>query len=1072
MATPVSATELQQWLGERTLANDWLRKIGVRDAGLAIDAIAAIAEAGVTLKLLAEILSGLSNGLVPTSNPDQILGNLKSFLLSSVNPLATANLLVRDDALSMLLSIFDVSQQQSDLLIREPEAFHVLRLAAGQPLVRESFAADLIREIEAAGDDLDLAAQVLRGFQRRGILHIAQGDIICQHRADVVMDLNSYLADTVCAAAVQAARANLAKRYGMPTRHGGQQARFAVLGLGNLGGKELDYSGDLDLVFIYDGDGKTNGPKPISSSDYHARLARTVIKLLTESDDAGHVYQVNSRLRPFSDDAPLAMSADDLWQYYDTQGHTWERLAYVKARPVAGDLVLGQEFLDRLEPWVYRRYLSQAHIASIKAIKRRIERHVEAAGPLETKDEIADSRDVRNGRGGVHDIEFVIQFLQLLNGGDLAQVRTPNTLLALNGLQQQGCLTLEERSQLEKNYLFLRHVEHRLQIMFDLRRHTLPDEWRALRKLAAHLNLADSGDTDPVSSLQTQYETATRQNRKILDRLMHDAFGDAEGTEPEVDLVLDPQPTEKQTRLVLERHGFHNTLTAYENLLALATETVPFLSSLRCRHFLAAIAPRLLQAIAKTPEPDETLTSLSRVSDSLGGKGVLWELFSTNPALMDLYVRLCAACPYLSGILTSNPGMIDDLMDSLILDRLPTWQQVHEGLADLCLGAEDIEPILHGFKNSMHLTVGVRDILGKEDIRATTATLSDVAEVCLQQVILKEYQKLITKFGIPALPASAQLEPLLPAAVLDPGLLEEVGLPQEEGDCELVVLGMGKFGGREPNYHSDLDVVFVYEMDGQTRHPRRSRNKETTTNKHFFGELAQRVLRFMNRYGPWGRLYEIDARLRPSSRNIALAVSQDELHTFFQSHEDNLWERQALCKARPIFGSRAARQQVLAVVHNVIRSATWSPTSASSMQEMREGLEETATEQNLKRGRGGTVDVEFTVQMLQLCHAAQHPEILVPGTLRAIDTLLDARVLETSDAEYLAESYRYLRSVEARLRLMDTTARHDLPTESTELAKLAYLLGASSGQKIVQQCQHYTAENRRRFERLFAAAMA
>ncbi len=955
-----------------------------------------------------------------------------------------------------------------------------------QPLDRKSFAADLARDIKAAGNDLDLAANVVQRFKRQGILRIAHGDIICQHRADVVMDQLSYLADAVCAAAVQAADANLATQYGTPTRHDGQQSRFAILSLGNLGGKELDYSGDLELVFLYDGEGNTTGSKSISSSDYHVRLTQAVIKLLSDSNDVGYAYQVNLRLRPFGDNAPLAMSANDLWQYYDTQGRTWERLAYVKARPVAGDLGLGQEFLDRMQPWIYRRYLSQAHIASIKAIKRRIERHVEADAedpvdakdPEEVKDDVADSRDVRNGRGGVHDIEFVIQFLQLLNGGDLPEIRTPNTLSALNGLQQQGCLTLEERSQLEKNYLFLRNVEHRLQITSDLRRHTLPDDMQSLRNLATHLSLPANNDADAVSNLQNQYETATRQNRKILDRLMHDAFGDAKGTEPEVDLVLDPEPSEKLTRLALERHGFHNTFTAYKNLTALATETVPFLSSLRCRHFLAAIAPKLLQAIGSTPDPDETLTSLSHVSDSLGGKGVLWELFSANPTLMGLYVRLCAACPYLSGILTSNPGMIDDLMDSLILDRLPTWQQVHEELEDLCQGAEDIEPILHGFKNSMHLTVGVRDILGKEDIRATTATLSDVAEVCLQQVILNEYQKLTAKFGIPSLPTTAKAEPLSNSVVLDAGPLDEVGLhqddvglPQDDGDCELVVLGMGKFGGREPNYHSDLDVVFVYEMDGQTRQPRRSRNKETTTNKHFFGELAQRVLRFMNRYGPWGRLYEIDAQLRPSSRYIALAVSRDELHTFFRSHENSLWERQALCKARPIFGSRLARQQVIAVVQDVIRSAKWSATSASSMQEMREGLEETATKQNLKRGRGGTVDVEFTVQMLQLRHAAQHPEILVPGTLHAIDTLLDARVLETSDAEYLAESYRFLRSVEARLRLMDTTARHDLPTENTELTKLAYLLNESSARKVVEQCQVYTSENRRHFERLFAAAM-
>ncbi len=1067
MPAPSLTTQLRQWLDEPSPANEWLRHGGIRDQRQAVEAVVAIGEAGVPFDVLAEMSTHFGDELAQAADPDQTLANLKDFFLNARSPREIATLLAGDSAgIPALLRVFDASQPLSKLLIRAPETIASLLRIEEQPVADANYAVDLATEIEAAEGDLELAAERLRACKRREILRIAYGDLIGNHRPDVVMDRISYLADTICAAAVQAARAHLLTQYGTPRRPGGQQVRYALLGWGNLGGKELDYSGDLDLVFLYESDGKTSGPKFVSSDEYHVRLTQLVIKLLSESDDVGAAYQINLRLLPFGDNSPPALSADDLWTYYDTQGRTWERLAYVKARPVAGDLDLAQELVDRLQPWVYRRYLSQAHIASIQAIKRHIERHVEAT------DEFANLSDVRNGRGGIHDIEYVIQFLQLLNGGDLPEIRTPNTLAALSGLQQQGCLTLEERSRLEKNYLFLRTIEHRIQILFDLRRHTLPEEGEALRRLAVNsLPAGKDTDVDAVSTLQAQYEAATKQNRTILDRLMHDAFGDAEGPEPEVDLVLDPEPSAELKRSALEPYGFQNQPAAYEHLMQLAAENVPFLSSLRCRHFLAAIAPKLLRTIAATPHADDTLANLSRVSASLGGKGVLWELFSTNPALMDLYVRLCAACPYLSGILISNPGMLDDLIDSLILDRLPTWQQLYEELVDLCQGAEDIEPILHGFKNSMHLTVGVRDILGKEDVRATTATLSDVAEVCLQKVILNEYHKLAVKFGIPASPVSAKAEPLTALARPDQGHLDEVGLPQEQGDCELVVLGMGKFGGREPNYHSNLKVIFVYEVDGHTRHPQRSRGKETTTNKHFFGELAQRVLRFINRFGPWGRLYEIDAQLRPSSHGITLAISRDELGALFQRGDNGLWERLALCKARPIFGSRTVRQQVLDVVHNVIRAATWTGASASSIQDMREALEETATKQNLKRGPGGTVDVEFTVQMLQLRHAAEHPEILVPGTLRAIDALLDARILETTAAEYLASSYRFLRSVEARLRLMDTTARHDLPADDAELAKLAYLLNVPSGQEVVQRCQYYTVENRKHFERLFAAAM-
>ncbi len=220
----------------------------------------------------------------------------------------------------------------------------------------------------------------------------------------------------------------------------------------------------------------------------------------------------------------------------------------------------------------------------------------------------------------------------------------------------------------------------------------------------------------------------TDENRRILDHLLHDAFGDEPDTEAEVDLVLDPDPPEPQIAEVLGKYGFRDARQAYRNLMSLAEEKIRFLSTRRCRHFLASIAPQLLRAIAATPDPDSALVNLDQVSDSLGGKGVLWELFSFNPPSLRLYVELCAVQRHLSGILTSNPGMIDSLMDSLVLDKLPTRQTLKRTLAELCRGAEDIDPILHSFRNDQQLCVGVRDMLGKEDIVATTGTLSDIAE--------------------------------------------------------------------------------------------------------------------------------------------------------------------------------------------------------------------------------------------------------------------------------------------------------------------------------------------------------
>ena len=264
---------------------------------------------------------------------------------------------------------------------------------------------------------------------------------------------------------------------------------------------------------------------------------------------------------------------------------------------------------------------------------------------------------------------------------------------------------------------------------------------------------------------------------------------------PETDLILEQSPPPAEIVRLLSPYRFHDAAAAYKDLVSLGQEQVSFLSSRRCRHFLAAIAPRLLQALSKTPMPDAALATLRRVSDSLGGKAVLWELFQSNQAAMDLCIRLCASSPYLIGILTFNPGMIDELIDSLMLDRLSGTQQIENLLSDLCRGVEDLGAVLHSFKNSMHLHIGVRDILGKDKIVDTHRALSDVAEACLKQTIDHEYHRLIQRLGVP---------------IIADG-------PRAGETAELIVLAVGKLGGREPNYHSDLDVLFLFEGDGTTR---------------------------------------------------------------------------------------------------------------------------------------------------------------------------------------------------------------------------------------------------------------
>ncbi|HVX63548.1 MAG TPA: bifunctional [glutamate--ammonia ligase]-adenylyl-L-tyrosine phosphorylase/[glutamate--ammonia-ligase] adenylyltransferase [Pirellulales bacterium] len=1030
--------QLHKYLDDRTAADAWLRAWKLADVDRGHANLVRLASAGVTLDLLAGICDVLAEHLPRSSDPDMALNNLERFVSAARNPLSLASLFERDaEALPILLQIFSTSQHFSDLLIRDPYAYDLLRTTEGQPATREVLVAELAGAVDGL-DDAAAAMTVLRRFKLRETLRIAYGDLIRNQRLGMVTEQISYLADAIVEGALRFARRQLEQKRGRPLLADGRPARFVTLAMGKLGGVELNYSSDIDLVFLYEGDGKTDGPRPQTNVEFFERLAREIVKLLSETTDMGHAYRVDLRLRPEGERGPMTHSLEAAMSYYDVMGRTWERQAYVKARAIAGDFELGEQFLQHLEPWIYRRYLSLADITGIKALKRRIEHRVISEGD--------EQRNVKTGRGGIRDIEFSIQFLQLLNGGDLPEVRTGNTLEAIAQLENVGCLTRQERSLLEENYGFLRKIEHRLQIMFDLQTHLLPDDAVEMRKLAIRMGYADEPKRTALSAFESDYENKTAVNRKILDHLLHDAFGDDAQTEPEVDLVLDPAPPAERIAEVLGRYPFRDVQLAYQNLESLATEKLRFLLTRRCRHFLAAIAPRLLKAIAATPDPDSTLVNLEKVSDSLGGKGVLWELFSFNPPSMNLYVELCSSSPLLSGILTSHPGMIDELMDSLVLNKLPSAQILRDTLGEMARAAEDLDPILHSFKNTMQLRVGVRDILGKEDVHATTAALSDIAQTCLEEIIRREHEKLAAKLGEPTI-----------------GEGPHAGEP-----CQLVVLALGKLGGRELNYQSDLDLVFIYEADGPTVFNKRARRGSPTNNQHFFSELGQRIVKTVSQLGPYGKLYQVDLRLRPTGRSGALATTFQEFARYFAEGDGQLWERQALCKARPILGSPQAEAAAVKLVATAAYDHVWQSEYAKAISDMRRRMEETAPPGNIKRGPGGIVDIEFLVQMLQLKHGRKNPGLRSPNTLTALAALHAAGHVSEDDFAYFSKSYSFLRSVESRLRLMNCVSRV-LPDDPIELAKLALALGYADGAHLTAECDKYLHRNRERFNALIAA---
>ena len=516
---------LRQYLDRPDQAAPWLRSISIDDVDRAHSNLVRLATSGLTLDLLAVICDQLADELPRSSDAAMAVNNLDRFFAAARNPLSLGALFERDaDALPILLQIFATSQHLSDLLIADPESYDLLRLTEGQPVRREPLVAELVAEVLALAEQSSIMT-ALRRFKRRETLRIAYGDLIRGQRLDTVARQISYLADALIEAAVQAAWQNLSRKRAVPLTAAGQRPRFCVLALGKLGGIELNYSSDIDLVFLFDAGPDLDLGRQQAIAEFFDRLAREVLKLLTEPTELGAPYRVDLRLRPAGKSGPMVVPLESALQYYDVSGRTWERQAFVKVRAVAGHLDLGQYFLKQLEPWIYRRYLSRADITGIKALKRRIEQRTHHEG--------ADARNVKTGHGGIRDVEFVIQFLQLLNGGDLVDLRTGNTLEAIAQLEKCGCLTHQERTLLEANYSFLRKIEHRLQIMFDLQTHLLPEQPSELGKLAIRMGYQDKGGQTALAAFTADLKTKTELNRKILDHLLHDAFSDDAAMEPE-----------------------------------------------------------------------------------------------------------------------------------------------------------------------------------------------------------------------------------------------------------------------------------------------------------------------------------------------------------------------------------------------------------------------------------------------------------------------------------------------------------------------------------------------------------
>ena len=508
---------IRQSLDSLDGARSFLNNCNLRDpegGGRNLASIAAV----LSREGLRDLGPPLGRLLPRCPDPDMALNNLERFLAQPAGaeqlPLLLEN---RARTLEILLQLLSVSQSFSDLLGANPDYLDMLRVPLRRSPSPAEMQAQLQAEVDAAFED-SAVLRVFRRFRQRQLLRIGANDVIRDRPLEEITRDISRTADVALEVALATALRHVGKRHGQPCTESGRPVSCVVLAFGKHGGEELNYSSDIDLMFVYEEEGATRGKRTssIGNDEFFAKVVGEVVRLLSAHTDRGLAYRTDLRLRPEGHRGPLARSLASTLSYYDTLGRTWERQALIKVRPAAGDLALGQRFLQAVEPFVYRKYLTFAEINEIKALKRRIEQKAGRAG--------VGATEVKTGRGGIRDIEFTIQFLQLLNGGDLPEVRQRNTLLALQALERAGCLTDQEYRVLDDSYRFLRKTEHRLQLLFDLQTHRLPEDEEELRKLALRMGYpqvanrsrlaGDSRAVAPSRASPSSTTTATRRSRR------------------------------------------------------------------------------------------------------------------------------------------------------------------------------------------------------------------------------------------------------------------------------------------------------------------------------------------------------------------------------------------------------------------------------------------------------------------------------------------------------------------------------------------------------------------------------
>ncbi len=881
--------------------------------------------------------------------------------------------------------------QSGDLRNGYLSGTHADRLA----LWLEGVSAGVSPPIQIGELSLEQMEAHLRRYRRREMVRVAIRDLAgWSDLQETLIDL-SELAE----ACIQSSLSYLTDRYVKRYECHWGRPLLIVLGMGKLGAQELNFSSDVDLIFAFpDPDEEQEPDARHQAEEACLRIGRQLVQLLSRNTADGFVFRVDTRLRPYGESGPLVMSFDNLENYYQAQGREWERYAMIKARVVAGDPKFGKELINRLRPFVYRRYLDFGAFESIRDMKEKVRLEVRRKGM---------QNDIKLGAGGIREIEFFGQIFQLIRGGVIVELQDRRILYVLQILAQYQIISPEVSETLTGAYIFLRRTENRLQEMDDQQTHSLPGSEEQRLRLAFSMGVGQWAD----------FERRLKGHRDLVHQHFSQLLGEKEDRKSETPadkeleklrIIWQHPPENDEIVTTLEKVGFDQVRAAADAIARFRTDSHTRALSTAGRDRLNRLVPVILKEAASSGHSFAVLDRIFDLLKSIQRRTSYLSLLLEYPNALRHLVRLAEASPWIVSFLSRHPVLLDELLDPRTLYSPPTVDQLRAGLKlRLSQGpTDDFEyqmEALRIFKQVNTLRVAASDITGVLPLMKVSDRLTEIAQIILDQVVDFSWRYLVAKHGRPK--------------------CELGGKAVKKG---FAVIAYGKLGGYELGYGSDLDLVFLHcATHGQTED-----GDKPIDNTQFFARLGQRVIHILSAHTAAGVLYDVDMRLRPSG-SAGVLVSHVDGFREYQLKDAWTWEHQALIRARAVCGDPALMERFEAVRREVLSHCIPGEKLKSEVADMRVKIRRqhppgAAQRFDLKQGGGGLVDIEFLVQYLVLSNACRHLKLLDwTDNVRLLESLAYCRIVDELTAYRLRRAYLVYRAVIHRCNLQEKTADVD-----------------------------------------------